>query len=68
MYSVFLALTAIQGLDIWASDVYQAFLQSAEPIARDFCTKNPVSEFDCDPSQCLRFLKQLFDLCESGDL
>lgn len=69
-----LALAAIHGFDIWTSDVYvgwrirQAYLQSAEPLTRDIFIKKSVPEFELDPSQCLKLLKPLYGLCESGDM
>lgn len=63
-----LALAAIQGFDVGTSDVRQAYLQSAKPLARDVFIARPVREFELDPSQCLQLLKPLYVLCESGDL
>lgn len=63
-----LALAAINGFDIWTSDFRQAYLQPAEPLSRDFCISNPVPEFEVEPSQCLKLLKPLYELCELGDL
>ncbi len=63
-----LALAAMHGFDIWTSDVRQAYLQSAEPLARDIFIEKPVPEFELAPEQCLQLLKPLYGLCESGDL
>ena len=63
-----LALAAIHGFDIWTSDVRQAYLQSTEPLTRNIFIKRPVPEFELDPSQCLKLLKPLYGLCESGDM
>lgn len=63
-----LSLAAIFDFDIWTSDVRQAYLQSAEPLARDIFIAHPVPEFELEPSQCLKLLKHLYGLCESGDL
>ena len=62
------ALAAIHVFHIWASGVRQAYLQSAEPLIRDFFIKRPVLEFEPDPSKCLKLLKPLYVLCESGDM
>ena len=35
---------------------------------RDIFVRDPVPEFELDPSQCLQLLKPLYGLCESGDL
>ena len=66
--SILLALAAVFHFDMWTSDVRQAYLQSAEPMARDIFIRSPVQEFESNPSQCLKLLKLLYGLCESGDL
>ena len=35
---------------------------------RDIFIRDPIPEFELDPSQCLQLLKPLYGLCESGDL
>ena len=45
-----LALAAVFEFDIWTSDVRQAYLQSAEPLARDIFTRSPVQEFELNRS------------------
>lgn len=62
-----LALAAIHGFHVWTSDVRQAYLKAAEPIAREIFIRKPVGEFELEPSQCLQLLKPLYGLCESGD-
>ena len=62
------ALAAVIDFDIWTSDVRQAYLQSAGPLARDIFIRKPVQEFELDPSQCFNLLKTLYGLGESGDL
>ena len=63
-----LALAAIFNFDIWTSDLRQAYLQSAEPLAREIFIAKPVPELELKPSQCLQLLKPLYGLCESGDI
>ena len=63
-----LALASIHGFDAWTADVRQAYLQSSEPLLRDVFIKDPVPEFELDPSHCLKLLRPLYRLCESGDL
>ena len=67
-FRLLLALAAIFEFDIWTSDVRQAYLQSAEPLARDIFIRKLLAEFELDPSQCLKLLKPLCGLCESEDL
>ena len=63
-----LALAGIHGFEIWNSDVRQAYLQSAKPLARDIFITKAVPEFEVDPSQYLKLPKPLYGLCESGDM
>lgn len=46
----------------------QAYLQSAEPLARDVFIAKPVPQVALDPSRCLKSLKPLNEICEYGDL
>lgn len=63
-----LALAAAFGFDIWSADVRQAYLQSSEALSRDIFITKPVAEFELQPEECLKLLKPLYGLCDSGDL
>ena len=65
---ILLALETVHGFEIWTSDVRQAYIQSAEPLARDVFISKPVLELELDLSQYLQLLKPLYGLCEAGDL
>lgn len=40
-----LAVSAVDSIDIWTSDVRQAYLQSKESISRDLFITKPATEF-----------------------
>ena len=63
-----LALVAIHGFDMWSPDVRPAYLQSAEPLSRELFITKPAPEFELQPQQCLKLLKPVYGLCDSGDL
>lgn len=63
-----LPLAAIFGLDVWTSDVRQAYLQAAVPLVRDIYRKNPAAEFELSSEQFLQLLKPLYGQCESEDI
>lgn len=65
---MFLAIAEIFYFFVWKSDMRQAYLQSAEPLAREIFIHTYLEEYKLDASQCLKLLKELYGLCESGDL
>lgn len=67
-FRILMALAAIFNCDRWTSDVRQAYLQSAKPLARAVYISNPEPEFELNPRHCVQLLKPLCGLCESGDL
>ena len=65
---LFLSLAELHGFCTWTSDVSQSYLQSAEPLMRGIFISRPVPGFELEPHQCLKLLKPLYGLCESGDM
>ena len=65
---ILLALAVIFGFKIWTADVRQAYLQSAIKLQREVYVKTNASEFELKPNKCLKLLRPLYGLCESGDL
>lgn len=63
-----LALAKMLDFDIWTADARQAFLQAFLPIGREVYIKNPVKEFNLNSNQCLKLLRPLYGLADSGDL
>lgn len=63
-----LALAGIFGLKIWTADITQTYLQTAEPLERYIYIANIVPKFKLRPEQCLRLLRPLYGLCDTGDL
>lgn len=66
--ALLVALTAMHGFDIWTADARQAYQQFTEPICRDLFITRPAPEFELRHDQCLKLLKPLHGLCDSGDL
>jgi Reverse transcriptase (RNA-dependent DNA polymerase) len=60
-----LALAAIFGLEVWSTDVAQAYLQSAVPLQRDIVCKTDALELG--PNEILKLVLPLYGLSESGD-
>lgn len=63
-----LAIAQIKHFQVWSSDVKHAYIQSDSDISRDIFIKKVVPEFELQPNECLKLLKPLYGLCESGDL
>eukprot|EP00171_Calliarthron_tuberculosum_P022143 IDg22143t1 len=63
-----LSLAALFDFDVWTSDVTQAYLQSSVPLMRDVYITKHLPEFELEAHQCLKLLKPLYGLCDSGDL
>jgi hypothetical protein len=63
------ALAAIFGFRIWSLDVSQAYLQSAETLMRDVYLdpKHDRDVFHLSSEQCLKLLRPLYGLADSGD-
>lgn len=60
-----LAVASIFGLDVWTTDVAQAYLQSASLLQRRIFTRPHVLELG--PKEYLQLLLPLYGLAESGD-
>jgi Reverse transcriptase (RNA-dependent DNA polymerase) len=63
---VLVGLAAIFGVNLFSTDVTQAYLQSAEKLLRDVYIK-PMREFSMGPGQLLKLLWPLYGLADSGD-
>lgn len=65
---ILLTIENIFGFHIWTPDVQQAYLQPTIPLLRDIFIKNAASEFELRSERCLKLLRPLYGLSESGDL
>lgn len=63
-----LSIASILDLDVWGSDVKQAYLQARKKLERELYITDVVPEFELQPHECLLLLKPLYGLCDSGDL
>lgn len=61
-----LSLSAILKFRIFSSDVSQAYLQSDEPLDRDFYIR-PTPDFNLPPNKLLKLVKPLYGIAEGGD-
>ena len=60
-----MALATILGLDVWSSDVKQAYLQSASKLQRKVFVRP--TELNLDSSELLQIIRPLYGLTDSGD-
>ncbi len=63
-----LSLASILGFRVWTADVTQAYLKSGKPLQREIFIRNPAEDFELKPEECLKLIRTLYGLCESGDL
>lgn len=63
-----IAIASIFGFKLWSSDVKLAYLPSTEPLCRRVFIKKPAPELELHPNECFELLKQLYGLCDAGDL
>lgn len=63
-----LALVVLFGFIIWTADILQAYLQAGEPLGREIHIAKPPPKFELTPGQCVKVMRPLYDLCDSGDL
>ena len=57
-----LALAALHGFQVWASDVRQAYLQSSVPLDRDVFITHPVPEFQLPQTNASSF--KILKMCD----
>ncbi len=60
--------SSMHELDVWTTDVRQAYLQASEPITRDVFLRNPAPEFELPAEKSLLLIKPLYGLHELGDI
>ena len=61
-------LAELLNLDIWGSDDIQAFIQALRKLDRDLFIIDPPPEFCLPPEICLKVVRSLYGICESGDM
>ena len=62
------AIAPMFDFEVWGTDVKQAYLQAKKELGRNLYIFDAVPEFELEPEQCLKLLKPLYGLCDSGDL
>ncbi len=60
------ALAAIMGFDVWAEDISQAYLQSANELLREVYLR-PNRQLHVPAEYELKLLRPLYGLADSGD-
>lgn len=63
-----IALATAFGLQVWTTDVNQAYLQSAIPLERVLNLHTIIPDLEMDPSQSMKLLQPFYGLSESADL
>lgn len=62
-----LALSKIFGFTVWSGDVRREYVQSVLPLNRDVYTGQVMPKFELEPHPCLKLLRKLYGICDSGD-
>ena len=61
-------ISEILDLELWISDACQAFLQAAKKLTTVRYIIDPPPEFGIPPDMCLKVVRALYGLTESGDM